>query len=186
MPMDLLPIWIDEIAKIKPDSTNSGSWANTLADVVDKRVTGKLNIVAIKGQVSFTFKKDVFAQLLKLALPATTPLPLQKVANAWEAAVMASTLVVAPGAYILPTPTPATGFASISASIILPPSIATGKTLLLQKLLSLPPVNVANLSMLGPALFAAFSALQASVTGIDLVTPPAGPHPLVVPTSPVI
>lgn len=186
MPMDPLNIWVKEISGLKADSGKSGDWADKLADVVDQRVTGKLGVVGVIGQVSYTFNKSIFATMLKLSSPTPAAADAaMKIANAFEAAASASTLIVPPGS-ALGAPAPPTLWSVVAVSIILPPSVSIGKGLIIQMLASSPPVPDAMASQMGPALFAAFGAMQASVTGLNSLPPPAGPLPLALPAAPVL
>lgn len=186
MPIDDVKKWTDSFAALKPDKAKSGAWADEYAKTVDKHVTGKLGITGVTGNVKFTFKKDVFAKLLKLATPTpAAPAGIQKFAAAWETAVISSTLVVPPGSS-LGAASPPTTWSVVAASLILPPSVAAGKQILIQMLTAQPPVPDASASQVGPAFYAAFKALQASVTGTNSVSPPAGPQPLALPSAPVL
>lgn len=183
MAMDPLPQWVQAIAAIKPDKT---SLASKLGDAIDQRVTGKLQLAMVMGPpAQFTWAKATFVQLIE-NLPASPVLPagLMAIANAWEASMMASTLVVSPGAYV-GSPAPPTLFSVVISSIIMPPSIEAGKAVLQAQLMSAAPIPDPNASPLGPALFSAFSTLIGMVVGLNSVSPPTGPEPLSIP-SPVI
>lgn len=183
MAMDPLPTWKQEIKNIKPDKSNL---TDKLADVIDQRVTGKLATSLIQGPpVQFTWQKSIFASLIK-PLPAAPALPpgLQQYCDAWEAATLASTIVVAPGNFF-GVSAPPTLFSVVIASILMPPSIAAGKAAMFAALSSAAPIQIADLSPLAQALYTAFSTLQVQATGLNSVPPPPGPQPLVA-VSPVL
>lgn len=183
MPIDPVNIWIDEIAKLKVDSAKDQSWAERLATIVDRRVTSKLQLVKVKGQITFTFQKAIFeAQLRKIFVSKTINLPAEQIAQAWETAVLASRLVVATGSYV-GSPTPPTTFSVVASSKLIPASIKAGRAVIVQELLANKPVPNAYQSQLGPALFKGFKLLQATVSGTNSDSTPA---PLSVPSTPVI
>ncbi|CAB5221476.1 hypothetical protein UFOVP244_174 [uncultured Caudovirales phage] len=186
MPMDPVSAWVDAIAGLKPDGGKSGDWAKALADVVDQRVTSKAGVAGVMGSVSFTFQKALFETGLKKASPTSVTLHgAMAIADAWEMAATASTIVVPPGAS-LGVASPATTWSVVISSIILPPSVALGKLALMQTLASAAPVPDAKASLLGPALYQAFAALLVSISGINSLAPPAGPTPLPLPSAPII
>lgn len=104
--------------------------------------------------------------------------------NAWEAATMASTIVVSPGSFV-GVSAPPTLYSVVIAAIILPPTILAGKQAMQAALMAAVPVQDPKLSPLANALYSAFSALQGQVTGLDSTPTPAGPLPLVT-VSPVL
>jgi hypothetical protein len=183
MAMDKLDVWIDEITGIKPGDKNLTS---ELADKIDQRVTGKLQLSLLGGPpASFTWKKELFVKLIE-NLPASqdTASGLKAFADAWQAATMASTLQVGPGAFI-GTSSPPTLFSVVMSSILVPASVMAASQALLAQLSSASPLPDAKLSPVPSAFFSAFSSLQAQVVGLDSTPTPAGPLPLTI-VSPVI
>lgn len=183
MAMDPVTIWTSELSTLKVDGGKKGSWADNIAKVVDARVTSKLAVAGLTGTISFTFNRALFATLLKTVVPnPNRALAVQPIVDAWQAAVSASTIVIAPSTYV-GLATPATTFSVVAASSVLPPSITVGAGILRAKLLANAPVPAAMSSQLGPALHAAFSALQVTASGTNSAPTTA---PLSVPSAPVI
>ena len=177
--------WIEGFAKLPkvPDS----SWADNMANKVDSFVTSKVALTGLTGSVTFTFNKSVFASMLRALSPVTSSAAgTLSFANAWGAAITASSIVVLPGAYLI-SPSPPTLFSVIISSLIDPPSIALAVQFLATTLASAVPVPDANSSIFGPTFRSAFLMCTATVTGLNsLPIPPAGPgpQPLVAPLLP--
>jgi hypothetical protein len=177
---------MDAISALKPDDGKTGAWADNLADAVDKLVTNKAQVAGVMGSASFTFQKALFATGLKKAMPVTAaPQGAMAIADAWEMAILASTMVIPPGSS-LGVASPATTWSVVAATIILPPSVALGKLSLMQTLSSAPPVPETSASQLGPALYQAFASLMVSISGMNSLPPPSGPTPLPLPSAPII
>lgn len=181
--IDPLPQWIDAIAAIAPDKD---SGAKKLADAIDQRVTGKLALALLGGPpAQFTWQPAMFANIIMNLPPSPDAVSgIMMLCNAWEAATMASTLVVTPGAF-LGASAPPTLYSVVIASILLPPSIVAAKQVMFAALSTAVPIQDIHMSPLGNAVYSAFSALQAMVTGLNSVPPPPGPQPLIV-VSPVL
>lgn len=182
MPIDPEKTWIDTVNKIPPGK-NAPDQLKKLSDAVDAAMTGKAQLTGILGKVSFTFEKGIFyAGLLQLGPTKLAPEGVAKFSNAWSQAIVASKMVVPPGAS-LGAPTPPTIWSVVASTVLDPPSLAAAKSYLEAELLSagLNPVADSNSGKIGPALRKAALLLTYTVTGLDSTPTPAGPLPLVAP-----
>jgi hypothetical protein len=177
MPIDPEQVWIDAFAALAPQK--GPMWAQPMADAVDARVTGKVALNGLTGSVTFTFNKAVFmAQLMALTPTPDAAAGMMGFANAWGAAMLASTLVVAPGSFF-PAPAPATLWSVVFATVIDGASIETAKQALVAELMAVAPAKDAKESKFPPAFRNAFLKCTASVNGLNSLPPPtAGPGPL--------
>ncbi len=162
--------WKDECPPV-PDA----SWKQNLANFIDARVTNKLSTSALfsapgTGAMTFTFGKSAFLGALSDSKPAS-------LASAVEAGILASTVVVAPGAFI-GSDAPATKFSVVTVAIVAPASAALAKAKVLS-VMGLPPTQNADQSQFPVILREAFLLLKISTTGLDSTPPPAGPLPLI-------
>ena len=180
MAMDQESDWTKAFADLKPDKTPA--WAAAMADAVDARVTGKVELSGLIGKPTFTFNKAVFAaQLMALKPVPDAVAGMTGFANAWATAMTASTMVVTPGS-ALGAPSPATLWSVIFTSLIDASSVQLAKTLLISTLPTIPLVKDATQSKFGATFRKAFLMCSASVTGLNtLPPPPAGPGPLPLP-----
>lgn len=154
--------------------------ASAIASLVNNLVT----LTTVTGATQFTFQQAIFAaQLASIPPGPVAAVQAQLFANAWASAVQASILVVAPGAYF-GAPAPPTLFSVVAATIIDPPSVIAASSFLALQLAAAAPVAVGIQNTYGSAIHDAFLKLTATVTGINSVSPPAGPQPLIVPLSP--
>lgn len=186
MPIDPEAIWKSKFKELPTDGSGGGAWAKNMADATDQRVTNKLGLNGLTGSITFTFKKDIFENMLKIIVPAPTPVAgAQQIAMAWQMAVQASTIVVAPGTYI-GVPSPATIFSVVTSSVIDPPSVAIGSALIVSLLTAAQAIPDGNNNIIGPTLRKAFLSLTVTVTGLDSTPTPAGPLPLLSPLTPTI
>jgi hypothetical protein len=184
MPIDPEPIWKQQFASLAPDSKME--WPTNIANIVDQRVTNKLQISGITGQVTFTWQKAIFENILKTMAPSpTTASGAQVIASAWQSATAVSTVVVAPGSSV-GAPSPPTIFSVVISSLIDPPSIAAGSQIIVAMLTASAPVQNSMDAAIGPAILKAFKLLTVSVIGINSIPPPAGPTPLNAPFLPVL
>jgi hypothetical protein len=182
MPIDPEDKFKKAIAGLKPESTPQ--WAKKMADAVDGLVTNKAQLTGITGSITFTFNKAIFmTQLMALTFTPLAPVAAQAIGLAWGTAMLASTIIVAPGAS-LGAPTPATTWSVVIASLIDPPTITVAQTGLIATLAVMQAVKKAEDSALGPALYKAFTQCTATVTGLNSLPPPAGPLPLLSPLTP--
>jgi hypothetical protein len=184
MPMDPLSKWSDTLGNLAPSSTPI--WALNLANAVDGLCSGKAGIAGVTGTVKFTFNKPIFiVQLMAMAATPFQPIAAQGIAMAWQTAMLASIMVVAPGSY-LGAPTPATTWSVVFSSLIDPPSVMAATSVMIATISAAQAVGVGSQSIMGPALFAGFSTSTVTVTGLNAVPSPAGPLPLVAPLLPLI
>lgn len=126
---------------------------------------------------TFTFQSSIFqAQLLTLMPTLNALQGITGFANAWEAAILASIALSAPGAILMPA-SPATTFSTVITTLIDPASIVLGKAKILE-LASASPVENANDSQFPVKFREATLQLTFTVVGLNSVPPPAGPQPL--------
>jgi len=182
MPIDPEVKFKKTIANLRPEQTPQ--WAKKLSDAIDGLVTNKAQLAGITGSVVFTFNKSVFmAQLMALTFTPVAAVAAQIIGLAWGAAMQASTMVVPAGSY-LGTPSPATTWSVVTASMIDPPSIAAAQAGLISTLSVMQAVKNAEDSALGSALYKAFTQCTATVSGLDSTPSPSGPLPLSSPLTP--
>lgn len=160
-------------------STNIATWA--LARVV----AAELQTLTDAVPPTFLFSDSTFASQLATLLPTLDPSSAAMgVANAFEAAILASSLLVEPGSFV-GTSTPATLFSVVNTALIDPPSIVAAKAKVLELATALP-VDDAEDSAFPVILREAFLLLTGTVTGLNSVPPPAGPNPLVAAALPLV
>lgn len=177
MPIDPESGFKSAISELKPVSTPL--WTKDLASKIDGLVTMKAGLGVITGTCSFTFNKALFMSgLMPLAATPVAASAAQIIGQAWGNAMLVSTMVVAPGAF-MGSPAPATLFSVIISSLIDPPSVMAAQTALIATLVAMQGVEKPNDSKIGPAIRTAFISCTATVTGLNsLPPPPAGPGPL--------
>lgn len=186
--IDPLPTWQSTLAALPKVADNS--WAANFAAWYADRLTGITTNPAnlVPTGFVFTFNQATFqAQLQTLTPQSTAAAGIQGFANAWETALVASTVVVAPGSF-KPPATPPTTFSAIISTTIDTPSIAAGKAKLLE-LVTAPPVSDPNLSQFPAKFREATLLLTITVVGLDSQPPPSagpGPQPLTVANVPLI
>lgn len=175
--------WSDQFNNL-PKVADS-SWALNLANVVSTLTTGKLEIPSIQtAPASFLFGIAAFKSALELLTPVGSAAEgAMNFANAWEQGLLASTMTVLPGATVGLPPTPANTFAPTPATMIDPPSIAAAKAGLVAAISGIAPGPDAN--AFADSFRTAFLTLTCSTTGMNMVTPPSGPQPLLNPFAPV-
>lgn len=185
MAIDPLATWqstLNALPKVGDNSwtTNFSNW---YADRIIGITTNPANLVPVG--FLFTFAKPIFqAQLLTLAPTNSALAGITGFANAWAAALTASTVAVAAGSAI-PPPSPATIFGTVISTIIDTASIAAGKAKILE-LVTAPAVGSALLSEFPVKFRDATILLKITVTGLNSVPPPPGPNPLSAPSVPLI
>jgi hypothetical protein len=184
MPVSPVSDFKSAIAGLKPD--NTPMWAKALADAVDGLVTNKAGLGVVTGTFTFTFNKALFMTgIMALTATVVTPMAAQLIGVAWGNAMLSSTMVTAPGAFI-GAPAPPTLFSVIISTVIDPPSIVAAQTALIATLSVMQAVEVAQDSALAPALHTAFMSCTATITGLDSTPTPAGPLPLTAPLNPFL
>lgn len=183
MAIDALQIWKDELAAL-PKVADTSWAANFAAWYADRLagITTSPSALVPTGFV-FTFAEAIFAAQLLSLTPTTSALAgITGFANAWEAALNATTVVVGPGSFKPPS-SPATLFSVVATTIIDPPSIALGKAKLLE-LVTAPPVADPQNSQFPVKFREATLLLTITVSGTNSITPT--PTPLTVPLVPLI
>lgn len=186
MAVDILQIWKDELANL-PKVTDT-SWAANFSAWYADRLTGITTDPAalVPSGFVFTFAESIFAAQLIALTPTTSALDgIQGFADAWEVALNATTVVVAPGSAV-PPPSPSTTFSAVTTTVIDPASIAAGKAKLIE-LVTAPPVADPQDSLFPVKFREATLLLTITVSGLDS-TPPGsgGPLPLVAANVPLI
>ena len=185
MPIDPQSAFKSAISSIKP--TNGPLWAKDIADAVDGLVTNKAGLSVITGTCTFTFNKALFmAGIMALVPILAAPIAAQTIGIAWGNAMLASIMVVQPGAFIGVVSAPPTLFSVITSTIVDPPSVVAAQTALIATLSAMQAVKIASDSALGPALHTAFMSCTATVTGMNSIPPPAGPLLLIAPLCPFL
>lgn len=183
---DPLPIWKAQYELIPKDGVLAApQGALNIANYVSQRVTGKLTLAPIIGgpPAIFTFNPAAFAAPLSALVPSPDPITGKTaMANAWQAAALASVMLVTPGAYV-GAPTPATIF-SVVACVVNPASVAAAYAALLSSMLALQATPLP--SQIPDLLYAAFASLTYNLTGLNSIPPPAGPLPLTAIAVPVL
>ncbi len=178
MPLEPLQTWQQTLKQLQ--MVEHQDWAKDFSQWVFERSTGKLHLMPVMGPVSFTFQKGIFEAKLREFKPVNSAIAAaMKWAEAWEAAVTASTMVVAPGAF-LGAPIPVTMWA-VATAVIDAGSIQAGKKIIVQKLTEAKLVAKAEESEICEAFRSAFLALTVTVTGVYMMYPPG---PLIGPCLP--
>ena len=180
MSTDSLQDWIDTYVEDVPNVTDSSGPAKN-ARWTDARVTGKLDTPGLVGLVSgtgftFTFNKAVYQSQLSLITGIGTTLDIQKLATAWETAVLASAAAVLSGTSIGSPPTNVNTWSAAPGTVIDIPSIALGKAKILE-LVDSPDDVEAEDSEYPVKMREAFLLLTMTTTGPDS-TPPGSGGPL--------
>lgn len=177
MAIKVLQDWKDSLENLPKVANNSwaANFANWYADMIAAITTDPAALVPT-GFV-FTFNKPIFeAQLLALTPKDNALAGITGFADAWNAALTASTVVVAPASFKPPTST-TTLFSLVTTTTIVPASIAAGKAKILE-LVSAPPVASAQDSQFPIKFRDATLLLKIKVVGKDSQPPPnAGPGP---------
>ena len=190
--IDPLPTWLAEFEKLPPDTTGDQAPKN-ITDFLDARVTGKLDlnnsIAKFSPPPSFTWQKALFqTQFMLLSkIPAPDPIsPALKIAQAWQTATMASTMVITAGATVLPPPPGSNGQVSVAIAIVDPATLALAVATLISDLSGAKPSPSASASVLPKALYKAFTSITFTVTGVDTKVPPLVPAPILLPLTGVM
>lgn len=175
MAMDALQVWKDEWDNLPLDDTGLAFPMN-IANFIGDRVDGKMVAKDVEGAASFTFNRAVFAAGIASLVPSPSNIAgVTAICSAWQSAILASVLVIPPGSYIKPTPTPATTW-SVVASVV--PIPAAGFASLQAGLLAAPLAGAPGESAFPVELRKAFELLQYTISGTDSTPTPAGPLPL--------
>jgi hypothetical protein len=185
MPINPLNLWKSSLADLTPvdDTSWAANFATWYADNIASISPDPASLVA--PGFTFTFQQSIFqAQLLTLMPTPDALLGITGFANAWEAAILSSIVVVAPGAFIPPT-APTTLFSVVISTIIDPASIVVAKTKILDLATAEPVANVNDSKF--PEIFReATLQLKINVIGLDSTPPPASPLPLTAMNVPLV
>lgn len=183
MPVDPLNTWKSTLASLP--SVSDASWSISFSSWYASRIIGISPdpSVFLASGFLFTFNTALFATGL-VALPPvpTTAAGVLGFAAAWEAAILASVVIVGPGSALLPS-SPATLFSVVAATIIDPTSIVLAKAKLME-LATAAAVSDAMDSEFPVKFREATLLLSISVTGVNSIVPV--PTPLVAPFIPLV
>ena len=172
--IDDLNTWQTEWANIPLVADES--WKQTMGDYLEARTSG-MDLPGIGGPgFSWAFNTSLFVAGLA-SVSASTGDGVEKIADAFESAILASTLSVAPGSWV-GVSTPASTWSVVNTTIFDAPSISLGKNKILE-LTSAPLVTDALNSEFPIKLRDAWLLLTVTTSGLDSTPPPAGPLPLV-------
>lgn len=161
--------WAEQCKPVKNDT-----WKKNLANFIMAQVSHKLTTEGLlasggAGGMTFTFGKEAFQGALADNKAET-------LASAFEAGILASTVLVAVGSFV-GTQAPASTFSVITTSVINPASLIAAKAKVLE-VMGLPPKEAANQSQFPLKLREAFLLLKIDTVGLDSTPTPAGPLPL--------
>lgn len=189
--IDPVSTWKSTMAALVP-SADPDAALTEFAKWVDERVTNKMSVVGVYKSDStesnvFEFNKAVFEAQLKATCVPTTDVSAaaSKFADAWEMAILASTMPIAPGFFASPPPpvvNPATQWSDVTSSLINPLSITAAKIILVAGLTSSMPTSDPNNSGFPAAFRNAFMALKVDIVGLNSASPAA---PFALPGAPV-
>lgn len=165
--------WQEQFSNL-PRVADTG-WKANLTSLIDTLTSGRLTSLGLlnsAGQpaLSFTFASSAFENAL-------TDNQASTIANAFEAAWLASTFVVPSGSYFSPQSN-ATTFSLVSLCAPVPASIAVAKSMILP-IANQVPVSDAALSQVPVIIRSAFLSITITTTGLDSTPPIGGPLPLV-------
>lgn len=182
MPVKDDKTWSDNFEAAVPITNSKSEGIDNFVSFIDKEVSGQLTIsTPIVGPSIYTWQPSIMkAKLLSISSSTQQSLGAQIISDAWAAATLASSMFVSAGAYV-GSPSPATLFLAPPAVVILPPSIELAKVSLFSALTTLEPTK--EISLVPVEIRKAFLAIKFSAIGLNSIIPPAGPQPLVVPSS---
>ena len=175
MAIDPVITWKSEWANLPIDPIGTLYPAN-IASFIGQRVTTKLTLAPpFSGTVLFTFNNATFMAGITGLSPSPTPAAgAAAFAAAWESAILASVIIIPPGAFI-GVSSPATLFSVVTT--VVPIVTPVAKTILQAALIAAPPALTALASAYPVELFSAFFNYQYLVTGINSIVPT--PTPLI-------
>jgi hypothetical protein len=167
--IDPLSVWEDELENLPKVSDTS--WAANFASWYADRLIGITTDPAalVPTGFVFTFNESLFASgLLALGPTNNQVQAINDFADAWEVAMLASTVVVGPGSFIPPA-TPASTFGGVASTVIDPFAAAKAKLL---ELIGVPPTVPSAF----PTKFRdATLLLTITASGVNSVSPTPGP-----------
>lgn len=147
------------------------AWKSNWCDWILENVAGmKLAGYVPDSNITFTFNKSTFISSLTDSVPGTSYLPV--LASAFEAAIIASTMVLTP-----PFTTPTLD--TVASCTVDPASVAVGKAYILATDIVTVTSDAKNAKII-PEMRKAFAALTYTVTG------KVGPNPVTLPAQGVL
>ena len=188
MAVDLLSTWKSTLAAL-PQVADT-SWAANFANWYAGRIAGIITdpTKLVPTGWTFTFNKSLFTSgLLGLGPTPSAIAGITAFANAWLAAMQASTALMAPGSFVVPT-SPKTLFSVVTTTTIDAASTLAAKAKLLE-LITAPTVDDANNSQFPVKFREATLLLTVTVVGLDSEPPPSagpGPQPLTASAVPLV
>lgn len=155
MSIQTITTWRNTFADIPLVATQL--WKQNWADWIESNVSGmKLAGYTPLNNVNFTFSKSTFASTLIDSVPGVDA--RINLANAYEAAVLASTMLITP-----PLTSPA--FTAVTSCIVDPASIVVGKTKILTTDITQVITDAKNATIV-QSFYDAFKALTYTVVGV--------------------
>jgi len=156
---------------------SDASWPDSMTDWYADRInTPLLNLPGLtlaSPPLPVTFGKAAFKAIFQtLAQPNSQSVAMNIIANAWEAGLIASTVLVK-ALDSVGTPSPATTWSVVTTSVFDPASIALGKAKILE-LIGAPNEEDAEDSQTPIKFREATLLLTVTTTGLNSVTPTAG------------
>ena len=157
---------------------SDASWPDTMTDWYVARIDTPLlslpGLTLAVPPLPVTFGAAAFKAIFSsLAQPITQVAAMNIIANAWEAGLLATTVLVKPLDSI-GVPSPATTWSAVTTSVFDPASIALGKAKILE-LIGAPNADNAEDSLTPVKFREATLLLTVTTTGLNSVTPTAGP-----------
>lgn len=177
MTLEALSIWQSTFETDLPPVSDA-SWPDSMTDWYAERIDTPLltlpGLTLAAPPLPVTFGKAAFKAIFSALVPGLTQASAMAIiANAWEAGLLASSVVVKPLDSI-GVPSPATTWSSVTTSIFDLPSIALGKLKILE-LIGAPNEGDAKDSLTPVKFREATLLLTVTTTGLNSVTPTAGP-----------
>ena len=163
--------WQNDYADIPLVSDDS--WKQTLGDYLEALLSSLLTLQTYSPAPVFTFGTSAFVSGLSGSDPAVPGSGIIALQTAFNAGVLASTMVVAPGTSFTP-PTPATTFSVVTTTLPDVPSIALGVAKIAE-LSAAEPTSDPLLSEFPVILREAFVLLTYTVIGTNSVAPTPAP-----------
>jgi hypothetical protein len=158
--------------------TAGAGWPDSFTNWYAARFdTPKLSLPGLTPSVSplpVVFGKSAFKAIFSTLAPGLSQsAAMAKVADAWEAGLLAATVTVAPGSFV-GSPSPPTTWSVVASSVFTPASIALGKAKILELVGAANVADAANSQT--PVKFReATLLLKVTTSGTNSVTPTPGP-----------
>jgi len=186
MAIDILSIWKSTLDAL-PKVTDS-SWANNFSNWASQRVNNKAQLTGIiTASFPFTFDQSVFKMQLELLSPTTNQATAAaSFANAWATAMSTSLVLLVSSGDSLGISSPATTWSVVTTALIDAPSVIAAQAYLQSQLTIAPIVDDTNNSLFSQIFRDTFLLLTGTVTGLNSVSPPIGPLPLLASLVPLL